>query len=200
MGKAPPRNALTAALFSAVQERVLALLIGQPERGFQIYDLIRLSHGGSGAVQRQVQRLTEAGIVEVTRRGSQKLYRARADCPIFPELHGLILKTIGLVEPLKQALEPLRSKIAFAFVFGSVAKGTERAGSDVDLLVVSRDLGYGDIYEAVIPAEKVLGRTINPTVISPEEWARKRSRPDSFAVRIAGQPKMFVIGTEDALG
>jgi predicted nucleotidyltransferase len=141
----------------------------------------------------------EAGIVEVTRSGKKRLYRARADCPIFPELHGLIRKTVGLVEPLRRALAPLRAQVDFAFVFGSVAKGTERAGSDVDLLVVSQELGYGDVYEAVIAAEKVLGRPINPTVMSPDEWTKRRAGPDSFAARIARQPKLFVIGSEDDL-
>jgi len=174
-------------------------MFAEPGRQFQIFDLIRSARGGSGAVQRQVKRLTEAGIVEVTRNGRRRLYRARAECPIFPELHGLILKTVGLVEPLRRALASLRSQIDVAFVFGSVAKGTERGGSDIDLLVISRELGYGDIYTAAIPAEKVLGRPINPTVMSPEEWAKKRSGPDSFAVRVASQPKLFVFGSDDDL-
>jgi predicted nucleotidyltransferase len=197
MGRSQSRSALTAALFSPVQERVLGLLFGQPERQFKIWDLIGLARSGSGAVQRQVERLAAAGIVEVTRRGSQKLYRARADCPIFHELHGLILKTVGLVEPLRESLAPLRERIAFAFVFGSLAKGTERAGSDIDLLVASEVLGYGDVYEAVIPVERILSRPINPTVMAPDEWRRKRRVADSLATRIAAQPKLFVLGNED---
>jgi predicted nucleotidyltransferase len=200
MGKNAPRSSLTSALFSPVQERVLALLFGQPQRQFQLADLIALARSGSGAVQRQMERLIGAGIVEVVPRGHQKLYRARADCPIFPELHGLVLKTVGLVEPIRAVLGPLRSQIDFAFVFGSMAKGTERAGSDIDLLVVSNGLGYGDVYEAVLPVEKVLARPINPTVMTAEEWRRRRSGPDSFAVRIAQQPKLFVIGSQDDLG
>ena len=193
---AEARSALSAALFTPVQERVLGLLFGQPDRSFLIADLIRLARGGNGAVQRQVERLAAAGIVEVTRAGSRRHYRARAECPIFPELHALILKTAGLVEPLRAALAPVRDRIDFAFVFGSVAKGAERAGSDVDLMVVSEDLGYGAIYEAVIPAEKLLERTINPSVMSPAEWRRKREVADSFVARVAMQPKLFVIGSE----
>lgn len=191
-----PRSALTTALFTPVQERVLALLFGQPTRRFPLAEIIRFARGGSGAVQRQIERLTTAGILEVTRFGNRKLYRARVDCPIFRELHGLVVKTVGLVEPLRQALTPLQPRLDVAFVFGSVAKGTERAGSDIDLLVVSKELGYGEVYEAVLPVESVLARPINPTVMTPDDWRAGRAAPDSFPSRIAAQPKLFVVGTD----
>jgi predicted nucleotidyltransferase len=190
---------LAGALFTLVQQRVLGLLFGQPERRFGSGEIIRLADSGTGAVHRQLQRLAAAGLVEVTTEGNQKYYQARRDTPIFAELRGLAVKTFGLVEPLRTALEPLADRIAAAFVFGSVAKGTDRASSDVDLLVLSDDLAYADVYATLEQTEIVLARPVNPTVLTRAEWRRKRRARDSFASRIASQPRLFVIGDDDAL-
>jgi len=193
-----PCSAVAAALFTPVQQRVLGLLFGQPERRFQSAELIRLAGSGTGAVHRLLQRLAAAGLVVVTRDGNQKYYAAQRESPVFEELHGLIVKTIGVVDPLRSALASLADRIDRAFVFGSVAKGTERAGSDIDLLVVTDDLAYADIFDALVPAEQILGRTINPTVFTRAEWKQKRSKNDSFAARIGAQRRLFVIGKDDA--
>jgi Polymerase beta, Nucleotidyltransferase len=190
-----PRSAVAAALFTPVQQRVLGLLFGQPERRFQSAELIRLAGSGTGAVHRQLQRLAAAGLVGVTRDGNQKYYEAQKESPVFPELHGLIVKTVGVVEPLRSALAPLADRIHLAFVFGSVAKTSERAGSDIDLLVVTDDLAYA----ALETAERSLGRTVNPTVFTRAEWKRKQARRDSFAARITAQRRLFVIGSDDAV-
>lgn len=190
-------SAVASALFTPVQQRVLGLLFGQPERRFQSAELIRLAGSGTGAVHRQLQRLEKAGLVTVSREGNQKYYAARKDAPVFPELHGLVVKTVGIVEPLRAALAPIAAEIDLAFVFGSVAKGSERAGSDIDLLVVTDELAYADIYSALASAEQVLGRTINPTVFTQAEWKKKRARHDSFAAMITAQPRLFVIGSDD---
>jgi len=199
MGRTSSSASLAGALFTPVQQRVLGLLFGQPERRFQSAELIRMARGGVGAAHRQLARLEEAGLVEVTRSGNQKLYQARRDSPIFAELHGLIAKTVGLVEPLRQALGASAGSIRAAFVFGSIAKGIDKAGSDIDLLVISDALRYADLFEALQGAESLLGRPVNPTVMTLAEWRTKRSRKDTFAARIAAQPKLFVIGSDDDL-
>jgi predicted nucleotidyltransferase len=191
---------LAGALFTPVQQRVLALLFGQPERTFGSGELIRAAGSGTGAAHRQLLRLERAALVTATRVGNQKRYRANPDSPIFAELHGLVVKTVGLVEPLRAALAPLADGIAFAFVFGSIAKGDDRAGSDVDLLVVSDEHGYLDLHETLQGVEGVLSRTINPTVLNRAEWRAKSQGPDSFVRRIAGQQKLFVLGSEHDLG
>jgi predicted nucleotidyltransferase len=150
-------------------------------------------------VHRQLQRLSDAGLVTVTRDGNQKYYGASTDAPVFAELHGLIVKTVGIVDPLRAALAPIADQIHVAFVFGSVAKGGERAGSDLDLLVVTDSLGYADVYSALAPAERTLGRTIHPTVLTRREWRSKRAKHDSFVARISSQPRLFVIGSDDAV-
>lgn len=192
-------SAVASALFTPVQLRVLGLLFGQPARRFQSAELIRLAEGGTGAVHRQLQRLADAGLVTVTREGNQKYYQSSTNAPVFAELHGLIVKTVGIVDPLRAALDPIADQIHLAFVFGSVAKGRERADSDLDLLVVADDLAYTDVYSALATAERALGRTINPTVFTRREWINKRAKHDSFAARIGSQPRLFVIGSDDAV-
>lgn len=187
------------ALFTPVQQRVLALLFGQPDRSFQSSELIRLVGSGTGAVHRQLRRLEETGLVTVRRIGNQKHYKARRDTPVFAELHALVVKTVGVVEPLREALAPLADRIEAAFIYGSIAKRTDRATSDLDLLVIADTLTYPDVYSALQPAEAILARPINPTVLSRAEWRAKRSRRDSFVARVAKQPKLFVIGSEDVL-
>jgi predicted nucleotidyltransferase len=196
---AVPSSGLADALFSPVQQRVLGLLFGQPERRFQSAELIRLADSGTGAVHRQLSRLAEAGWVIVTRTGNQKHYQANRACPVFAELHGLIVKTVGVVEPLRQALASRAPEIRAAFVYGSVAKGSDTAGSDIDLLVISDRLGYQELFEALQSAEAALARPVNPNLMSLVEWRTKRAEADSFVARIAAQPRLFVIGSDDDL-
>src|SRR5688572_16152044 len=181
--KAAP--SLADALFTPVQQRVLGLLFGQPERRFQSAEIIRLASSGTGAVHRQLQRLAEAGLVTVTRVGNQKHYQARKDTPIFSELRGLIVKTVGIVEPVRRALAPLEGAIRAAFIFGSVAKGEDTASSDIDVLVIADSIDYSDVFDALQVAERVLARPVRPTVLSAKEWRRQTGTKNSFAARIA---------------
>ena len=184
------------ALFSRVQQRVLGLLFGQPDRRFQSAELIRLAASGTGAVHRQLGRLADVGLVTVTRIGNQKHYQANRESSVFEELNGLVVKTVGMAEPLRQALRAKARDIRAAFIYGSVAKGTEKAGSDVDLLVISDRLSYPVLFEALRRAEAVLARTVSPTVLTASDWRAMRTRKDSFAARVAAQTKVFVIGSE----
>jgi predicted nucleotidyltransferase len=199
MGMMHSSNGLAAALFSKVQLRVLGLLFGQPERRFYSAEIIRLAGVGTGAVQRELQKLSRAGIISVEIAGNRKLYRANAASPIFQELQRLILKTVGLIEPLAGALRKFRNSIKIAFVYGSVAKGADTAKSDVDLMIVGNDLGYSEIFSALQKAEKVLSRPVNPTLMTAAEWSKRHADKNSFASKIAQQPKLFVFGSENEL-
>jgi predicted nucleotidyltransferase len=189
----PPTAGLAEVLFTPVQQRVLGLLFGQPDRSFQSAELIRLADSGTGAVHRLLQRLEQSQLVLTHRVGNQKHYQANHKSPIFVELNGLITKTAGLATPVRAALSPLADRIHGAFIYGSIAKGTDRASSDVDLMVVADKLDYSDVYSALETVEAQLGRKINPSVMSLAEWRRKR-RGSGFAARIAEQSRMFVIG------
>ncbi len=193
-----PTSGLAGALFTPVQQVVLGLLFGQPDRRFQSGELIRLADSGTGAVHRLLTRLAEAGLVSVDRVGNQKYYQANRASPVFDELHGLIVKTSGLIGPLRAALAPLAERIRAAFVYGSIAKGTDRAASDIDVMVISDDVDYTELFSALTPGESALARTVSPNLMSLGEWRRKQKQA-GFAARIAGQPRLFVLGSDSDL-
>jgi predicted nucleotidyltransferase len=190
---------LAGALFSRVQLRVLSLLFGEPDRQFHASEIIRLAGSGTGAVQRELKKLTAAGILIVATAGNRKVYQANAKSPIFAEIKGIITKTSGLVEPLRQALKPYARQVIAAFVYGSVAKGSDIAKSDIDLMVVSDELAYGALFAALQKAEKTLHRPVNPNLLTAAEWKRKRAEKGSFARKIFEQPKLFILGSEHEL-
>lgn len=150
--------------------------------------------GASGAPS-----LETAGLVTVTRIGNQKHYQANREAPIYEELRGIVLKTVGLADVLRKALAPLAPHIHAAFVYGSVAKGTDTARSDIDLMVVADEVEYGDVFKVASGAEAILGRKINPTVLTSREL-KKESAQDGFHSRVLAQPKIFVIGSGHELG
>ncbi len=190
---------LADVLFTPVMRRVLALLFGQPQRKYQSSELIRLANSGTGAVHRILTRLSATGLVSVEKVGNQKHYQANAESPVFEELAGLVRKTVGLVDPLRIALDPFKDRIVGAFVYGSIARGTEHAGSDIDLMVVADDIDYAELFAALPDVEATLARSVNPNLMTCSEWQRKQDEPDSFTARVASQPALFVIGDEDAL-
>lgn len=188
------------ALFSTVQQRVLAYIFGQPGRSFFATELIKLAGGGSGAVQRELARLADSGLVTVTRVGTQKHYQANPRSPIFAELCAIAQKTVGLAEPLREALAPLARRIDAAFVYGSVAKRQDTAKSDIDLMVVSDSLSYADLFAVLEDATNRLGRTVNPTVYSRQELNKRIRADNAFIKRVLAQPKLWVIGEERDVG
>jgi predicted nucleotidyltransferase len=190
---------LSNALFSKVQQRVLALIFGQPGRSFYTSEIIRNVQSGTGAVERELSRLQRSGLVSVERIGNQKHYRANHQSPIFAELRSLVIKTVALTEPLRKSLEPCADKIKAAFVYGSVAKGTDTARSDIDLMVIGDELSYSELYAALQDAENALGRKVSPTFLSPKDWRRKASDKGSFIGKVNALPKIFVFGSEQDL-
>ena len=184
------------ALFSKVQQRVLGVLFGSPERSFYANEIIGLARSGTGAVQRELARLEAAGIVTTTRVGNQKHYQASAKSPLYEELRGLARKTFGLTDVLRGALQPIAHDIAAAFVYGSIAKGLDTATSDVDVLIVSDRASYSELLALLEPVSARLGRKISPTIYSTDEFRARVKGRNSFVVRILGQPKLWLIGGE----
>jgi predicted nucleotidyltransferase len=187
---------LSGALFSNVQQRVLALIFGRPDRSFYTSEIVRNIRSGTGAVERELSRLQQSGLVSAERIGNQKHYRANQQSPIFAELQSIVMKTSGLAEPLRQALASYADRIKAAFVYGSIAKGTDTARSDVDLIVVGDNLSYMDIYRALQKTDETLQRTVNPTFLSIDEWRRKIKQSNSIVAKINAQPKIFIFGSE----
>ncbi len=195
-----PQASLANALFGGVQQRLLGVLFGTPDRSFYRNELMRLTGSGKGALQRELDRLEQSGLVTVRRVGNQKHYQANPEAPIFDELRGIVVKTSGVADLVRQALLALAGKITAAFIFGSIAKGSDTASSDVDVFVLSEELGYQELFKALQPAEKKLRRKVNPTVYSGAELARKRAERNAFVTRVLKQPKIFLIGGEGELG
>ena len=187
------------ALFPSVQQRVLGILFGQPDRRFQGAELIRMINSGTGAVHRQLTSLTASGLVNVTQIGNQKHYQANPDSPVFEELCGLIRKTVGLREPLQRSLEPLKDQIDVAFIYGSVARGTDTARSDIDLMLIGEGLDYISVHDTIQNAETKLQRKINPNLTTLSEWEKKLEEENPFISNINKQAKLFIYGSEDEL-
>lgn len=190
---------LTNVLFSKIQQQLLGLLYGQPDRDFYTNEIIRFCNVGTGAVQRELARLTGAGLILVKQVGNQKRYQANTAMPFFSELRSIVIKTFGLANTLKAALEPLSNQIDVAFIYGSIAKQEDTASSDIDVMVITNDLSYSDFFKLISPAENKLHRKINPTIYSNNEWSRKVEEENHFVIQIISQPKIFLIGTEDDL-
>lgn len=195
----PDMGMIADALFSTTQQRVLALLFGQPARSFYTNEVIRLAGIGSGAVQRELTRLSKSGLLTVTRLGNQKHYQANADSPIFEELCSLVQKTFGLADVLHAMLTPLAKQLSAAFVYGSVAKRTDTATSDIDLMIISDDLPYGELFLVLADAEARLGRAVNPTLFTKQEFAQRRAEQNVFVTRVLEQPKLWLFGDENVL-
>jgi predicted nucleotidyltransferase len=190
---------LADALFAKVRQRVLGLLFGNPGRSFYANEVISLARSGTGAVQRELARLQAAGLVTASRIGKQKHYQANAASPVFAELRALVLKTSGLADVLRAALEPLAQHIRAAFVYGSLAKGQDTAASDIDLMIIGEGLTYADLFGAVENASAQLGRKVSPTIYSSRELTRRRKQDSGFVTRVLAQPKLWLIGDERAL-
>jgi predicted nucleotidyltransferase len=190
---------LADTLFTKGQQRVLGLLFGHPDRSFFANEIIRHAGGGAGAIHRELEALTKAGVLSENRIGNQRHFQANPACPIFDELHRIIRKTFGIAGVLHEALQPFTQKIALAFVYGSVARGEETANSDIDLFIISQTLAYPDIFPALAETEKQLARTVNPTIYKQGELERKQDEGNAFANRMLVQPKIFIIGNENDL-
>jgi predicted nucleotidyltransferase len=190
---------LSNALFSKVRQRVLALIFGHSERSFYTSEIVRNVHSGTGAVERELSRLQRSGLVSVERIGNQKHYRANHGSPIFEELQSLVLKTMAVAEPIRKVLEPYSDQIETAFVYGSVANGTDTARSDIDLMVIGKEPSYAELCTALQNAENVLRRKVNPIFLSPEDWHRRASRKGSFVSKISTLPKIFIFGSEEGI-
>lgn len=192
-------RSLSDALFPGTKQRVLGILYGQPDRSFYANELICLAASGSGAVQRELATLTNSGLVTVKAVGNQKHYQANAKSPIFNELRSIIQKTVGLGDPLREALQAMSAQITAAFVYGSVAKKTDTVSSDIDLMVISDELSYGELFTALEEASGTLGRPINPTIMSMEEFRQRIAKQESFLTRVMKQPKIWILGEDGNL-
>jgi len=194
-----PPTSIADALFTQTQQRVIGLLFGNPDKSYSVSETIASAKTGSGAVQRELAKLASSGLVTIREVGNQRHYQANRDTPVFEELIALIRKTVGIAEPLRHALAGLAAEISLAFVFGSIAKRSDTARSDIDVFIVSDTLSHGEIFAALEPASLELGRPINPTLFTHEELAQRRGEGQAFVSRVIAQPKLWLIGNDNDL-
>ena len=193
------KAALSDLLFpNQYRRKVLGLLLIRPEQQIHLRELARVIGAAPGTLKKELDALCEAGLLRAERVGNQVRFCANTAHPVFPELQALIRKTIGLVDALRLSLAPLAGRIDAAFVFGSMASGTESAGSDIDLMVVG-DAGFAEIVDATYAAQAALGREINPKVMSASEWQTKKAERNAFLQDVLNKPRIMLIGDADVL-
>ena len=190
---------LMDVLFPLGRQRVLAVLLLQPEKSFHLRELARITGSHAGTLARELDKLTGSGLLQRSEVGNQLHYRANRDCFLFDELAAIFRKTHGAVPALRAALAPLRGGISLAWIFGSVARGAEVSGSDIDLLVLG-DVGFVDLVRAVHPVQELLQKEVNPVLYAREEFLRRLHAGDTFARELLSKPKLLVVGDMDDVG
>lgn len=185
----------SALLFGEDYRRLLGLLLMRPDQDFHVREISRLTGVDAGNAQRALKRMEQTGLLKSSRAGNQVRYKANRACPIFPELQGVIRKTVGLADVLREALDPLSGRIEIAFIFGSVARGEEGPASDIDLMVVG-NVSFDEVVVALHPLHERLGREINAVVMKRPEF-RRRLKEGSFVARVMGGEKIMLLGALD---
>jgi predicted nucleotidyltransferase len=186
-------------LFGAYRRQVLALLLMHPEQSFHVREIARITGKPAGTLYRELNSLAEGGLLERKPLGNQIHYRANSACPIYEELRGILRKTFGVADVLREALEPVAANIDVAFVYGSIARGEERPKSDVDVMIIGK-LKFSDAVLALSAAEEMLRREVNPHVYSRREFKSKFAGREPYLVRVMEDPKIYLTGTADDIG
>jgi len=190
---------LASLLFGAYRRDALALLLLHPETSPHVREIARATGKAPGTLLRELNRLADAGVLIRKSVGNQVHFQADIRCTIYDDLRNLLKKTVGIVDVLRETLAPLADKIHIAFVYGSIARGDERAGSDLDLMIIG-EAKFADVVEALGHAHELLRREINPALFPARELKRKLAAGEPFLERVLADKKMFVIGGDDDLG
>lgn len=185
------------ALFTKAQKKVLTLLLGQPDKSFYLNEVVRYAAMGKGVISRELTKLVAAGLLVVTKQGNQNHYQANAESPIFNELVQIVKKTFGITGVLKTSLVSVLPHCEQAFIYGSIAKGGEHAGSDIDVMLVGDALSYSDVMALLESAEIQLGRTINPTIYTVAEFNDRLSNKNSFLTKVMSQPTISLLASPE---
>lgn len=191
--------ALSDVLFGQIRGGVLALLYGQADRSFYVRQIARHVNASVGAVQRELEKLAEVDLIVRTEVGNQVFYQVNQRHPVSAEMQALVGKTLGIFNILRSALEQLAERVSLAFVYGSVARQEEKAGSDIDLMIIG-DVALDDVLARLSDAETKLGRAVNPTVYSVNEFRKKLAGGNHFLNAVVSGNKVLLIGNEDELG
>ncbi len=199
MGTSQEHGTIASALFNGTRMSVLALLFSNAQEEFYFRQIVYSVGGGIGSVSRELRRLTDAGILHRRIKGSNVYYQANSECPVFNELKGLVVKTAGIADIIRSALEPLSDRITIAFIYGSFAKGDEGVSSDVDIMIAG-DIDFAEAVSALDPAQETLGRETNPSVYSLREYRKKLRTGHRFLTSVVNGPKIMLLGDVNESG
>lgn len=188
---------LKDAVFTDSQAKVYLWIYGQPERSYHLSELRRLTGLGSASLQREINRLVVAGLANSALKGNQRQISANRQSPLFKELSDLTRKVMGAAALITEALRPIEQKIEVAFLYGSVAKQSDHAESDIDIMMIGSDLTLGEVLEQLLPVEEMLCRKVNPTCYTVGEFKKRLSDTDSFVNKVLGQPIIQLFGNMD---
>ena len=191
-------QSISALLFPGYRRRILGLLLLHPEECLHGREIARRTGLPQGTLTRELNRLASAGLLTRAARGNQVAFAANKACPIYEELAAILRKTSGMADVLAEALAAAGDTIGIAFVFGSMARGKESAGSDVDVILIGQ-LGFRQAVEMLYPAQTTLGREINPKVFTPLDWRKRIAARDAFVKDVLARPKIFLVGSNDDL-
>lgn len=192
------KSNLASALFTKSLQEVLAVLFAETGRTVHLRGIVQATGQSPGTIHRVLERLYAAGIVSREQSGNQVLFQANRHCPIYAELVGITVKTVGLAEPLKTTLEPITGRLLAAFIFGSVARQGDTSRSDVDLFVLG-NVRMKDVAPLLTGLQNRIGREINPVVYTPDEYQRRLREGNHFLQSLQNEPKIFLIGSDDEL-
>ena len=192
-------RSLASELLGESRAAILAVLLRRPDQAIHVRELARITGVSPGTLHRELKALEALGILTRIQTGRQVSYGANRGCPIYDELASLLRKTDGLVDVLRDALAPLKARLDRAFVYGSMASGDIHPHSDIDVMLVG-EVDFADAVIALAPAQAALRREVNPTVLRPREFERKRRQPEAFVARIWAEPKLWLIGGPDEPG
>ena len=184
------------ALFTKAQQKLLALFFGQPDKSFYLNEVVRLAAMGKGSISRELKKMCDSGLLVASKQGNQNHYQANRSAPIFNELSSIVKKTFGLKGLLQAALMPLLPQLSKAIVYGSVAKGQEHAASDVDVMLVGEQLSYSEVMQLLESVEVQLQRTINPSIYSPQEFAKRLAEGQNFLTQVMAQAQIDLLDNE----
>jgi len=189
---------LGTVFFGAYRRQVLGLLLLHPGESFHLREIARVTRTQPGTLRRELAQLTAAGVLACERVGNLDRYKADTACPIYDELRGILKKTAGVADVLREGLASLSDKISVAFVYGSVASGAERRSSDIDVMVVG-GASFEEVVGALHSSQEELRREINPNVYGLAEFKNKAKEKGSFVARVLDEPKLFILGKEHDL-
>jgi predicted nucleotidyltransferase len=195
MSTVSPNKAALSSLFGKTRRSILALLYSHPDESYYLRQILRTAGIAPGAGQRELKWLTESGIIQRTASGHQVYYQANPECPIFWELKNIITKTVGVADIIRAQLAPIEGRIDIALLFGSVVRGEESKDSDIDILIVG-DLTFAETAERLAPVQNTLGREINPTVFSSDEFRDKLKKGHHFLNSVLKSDLIYLIGDE----